>query len=201
MQLSHFSGIFLGDYTSNGSFFPGPLAIAGDYHTNTTLLDSSRHVDCTLSSSTNNILSYGLVVNGNLYSDRIDLTGNAFIGQGDVTGSVNLHPQGGFCDKKHSDNSPLDFDDVESSLLRASESLAMLKPDMRFKEQSITQLDIPEYPLYNVFTFDTCRDCSFWAQESLSDPSGFLFAGPAGSLKEAPSGTIVLNVGKPPPHL
>lgn len=196
MQLSHFSGIFLGDYTSNGGFFPGPLAIAGDYHTNTTMLDSSRHVDCTSSATNNNVLSYGLVVNGNLYSNRIDLTGNAFIGEGDVDGSVNPQPQGGLCDQKHfGNNSPLDFDAVESYLLGASKALAMLKPDMRFKQHSITQLDTPENPLYNVFTFDTCRDCSFWVKESLSDPSGLLFAGPAGSLKEAPSGTVVLNVG------
>ncbi|CDH49528.1 predicted protein [Lichtheimia corymbifera JMRC:FSU:9682] len=195
--LSHFSGIFLGDYTSNGGFFPGPLAIGGDYHTNTTMLDSSRHVDCTASSITNNnVLSYGLVVNGNLYSNRIDLTGNAFIGKGDdnIAGSVKPQPQGGFCDQMHFGNSPLDFDAVESSLRRASEALAMLKPDMRFKEQLITQLDTPENPLYNVFTFDTCRDCSFWVQESLSDPSGLLFSGPAGSLKETPSGTVVLNI-------
>lgn len=140
------------------------------------------------------------MVNGNLYSNRIDLTGNAFIGEGDdnIAGSVKPQPQGGFCDQMHFGNSPLDFDAVESSLRRASEALAMLKPDMRFKEQLITQLDTPENPLYNVFTFDTCRDCSFWVEESLSDPSGLLFAGPAGSLKEAPSGTVVLNVSENP---
>lgn len=137
------------------------------------------------------------MVNGNLYSNRINLTGNAFIGEGDIAGSVKPQPQGGFCDQMYFGNSsPLDFDAVESSLRRASQALAMLKPDMRFKEHLITQLDTPENPLYNVLTFDTCRDCSFWGQESLSDPSGLLFSGPTGSLKETPSGTVVLNVSQ-----